>query len=261
MNSNIKNTAAALALLLVCSPMLYAWAGGKRSAAPQADSAFVPVPIQGVNHTAEPVRFVLTDPGNKENNGGGETIDAYSAGGTMCCYRLPSRWRKGIKIEVTEIYRPPNQANADLPKVEKKHVLEVPRYAGGEVGELWVTRERTGVVSIVSSNFQPDHPSYPGKVKGWPVPDLAHQRKLYDRYIHDAQLTLNLFAQSLEGLNTDPKGHVKEAWDFSLEYDAEALKPFHGPNDPAYIAMLRKNYTDELALAKDALAKLKAGRP
>jgi hypothetical protein len=36
-------------------------------------------------------------------------------------------------------------------------------------GELWVLRGADGSMSVVSSDFQPDHPNWPGRVKDWPV--------------------------------------------------------------------------------------------
>lgn len=121
-------------------------------------STLIPVPIHGVNYTAEPFSFVVIDPQDRKNYGGGELINSYGAGGTVCCYTLPAKWRPSLKVEITETYWLPMKEDKSVPEIKRKHVVEVPRYLDREVGELWVLREIGGKISIVSSNYQPVHP-------------------------------------------------------------------------------------------------------
>ena len=261
MTMNLLSWRGLLAATLLCAPFLNACAERKAPAVEKTDGKNVPVSIHAVNHTAEPVSFVLTDPANKGNRGGGEIVNAFSAGGIMCCYSLPSTWRAGLKVEVSETYYLPQRADKSIPEVTKKHVLEVPRYADGKVGELWVTRGPGGAVTVVSTNYEPEHPSYPGAIKGWPVPDKAHQANVRDVYLRDAEQTVELYTNLLGELKKDQKKRAQEAWEFSQEHDAESLKPFSGPTDPAYLAMLKSKYTEELALAQKELKDMKAARP
>ncbi len=248
----------ALALVALCAPMLTACAKPDASAA--AVKA-VPVPIHGVNYSAEPFSFVVIDPQDTKNNGGGETINAYGAGGTMCCYSLPPQWRPGLKVEIAEIYWLPMKADQSVPEVRKKHVVEVPRYQSGKAGELWVLRGTGGEMNVVSSDFQPDHKNWPGKVKGWPVPSIEYQRKLHDQSIAEAQSTVDLYVRLLDKLSQDPGKRTLEAWNSSMLHHPESLKPFEGPDDPTYLAMLKKDYANELASARDDLGNKKAARP
>ena len=239
-----------LAVALLSSPIVTACA-----------KTDVPVPIHGVNYTAEPFSFVLIDPKNKENRGGGEEIEPFAAGGTVCCFTLPSKWRPGLKIEIAETYWVPPAINNKLPENRKKHVVDVPSYADGKVGELWVIRAPGGVVSIVSSDLQPDHLRWPGKIKGWPVPSIAHQRKIQDMYIKDALGTVELFSQALDELKKNPKGHARDMWEIGLGMTPDERKLYSGYNDPAYLAKLKKYHSESLVEAREKYRQLRAARP
>lgn len=221
----------------------------------------VSVSIHSVNHTADPVRFVLTDPQNKNNSGGGETANAFSGGGIMCCYTLPSRWRPGLKIEIAETYWLPQRPDQSIPEVKKRHLLEVPRYAEGKAGELWVTRGPDGAVSIVSTNFEPGHPRYPGVIKGWPVPDLAYHRKLYDIKLRRAERIVSIYINFLEQIEKNPQKRAAEAWEFGEEHNEEWIKAYSGPGDPAFLARIKSDYSTGLIDAKKELEAMKAARP
>ena len=248
----------ALALLVLCSSMLTACA--KPGASGTAGES-IPAPIHGVNYTAEPFSFVVIDPQNPKNYGGGEIINSYGAGGTMCCYSLPVKWRPGLKVEITETYWLPMKADQTLPEVKKKHVVEVPAYQGGEVGALWVLRGPGGEMTVVSSGVQPDHPSWPGKTKGWPIPSVEYQRQLQDQSIAESQSTVDLYVSSLDELSKDPGKHAKEEWDSIKVLQPARIKSFKGPDDQAYLAMLRRDYEGHLARAQSDLKKKKAARP
>ncbi|MBC7683951.1 MAG: DUF3304 domain-containing protein, partial [Bdellovibrionales bacterium] len=106
---------AAMVALVLTAPMLFACA-----------KTDVPVPIHGVNHRAEAFSYVLVDPTNSKNTGGGELIEPFSAGGTMCCYTLPIKWRPGIKVEIKATHWLPKLADDTLPEVSKNYLVEVP---------------------------------------------------------------------------------------------------------------------------------------
>ncbi len=255
---NQKQLSGILALVVLCAPMLTACA---KPDAPSAAAKSIPVPIHGVNYTVEPFSFVVIDPQDNKNNGGGETINSYAAGGTMCCFSLPAEWRPGLKVEIAETYWLPMKADQTVPEFKKKHVVEIPPYQGGQVGELWVLRGTGGEMTVVSSNVQPDHQSWPGKVKGWPVPSLEYRRELYDQSIAEAHSTVELYVKSLDELSREPAKHALEEWNSNKRYEPDSIKPYKGPDDPAYLQKLKKEYEDYLASARDDLRKKKAARP
>jgi hypothetical protein len=221
----------------------------------------VPVSLHGVNYGAEPFSYVVVDPNDEENKGGGELIDSYAAGGTTCCYELPKTWRPGIKVEIRSTHWLPKAADGHLPEVKGKHVVDVPRYADGKVGELWVLRAADGSMSLVSSDFQPDHPKWPGKVKGWPVPSLAYQRQRWDIYIKHEKGGIKVFEGLLADLKALPDSTAKEHWNHDLQYDKKSLEGFSGPNDVKYREKLRQEFEEGLSHSRRELERFQKSRP
>ena len=221
----------------------------------------VPVSIHGVNYSGEVFSYVIVDPKNEANRGGGELIDPYAAGGTLCCYDLPRRWRSGIQVRVDATHWLPRKADGSLPEVQQTQLLEVPAYADGKPGELWVLRDADGKLSIVTSDYQPDHASWPGKIKGWPVPSIEYQRKRWDLYIDDATGDITLWEKLLEQMRLAPLKHAREVWESERKSDPKALGEFTGPGDARFHAYLRADYTRLLAGSRSKLEQLKKERP
>ena len=124
-----------------------------------------------------------------------------------------------------------------------------------------MVREADGTLGLISSNYQPNHPKWPGKIKGWPVPDLAYRRERYDLYIKEAQDMVELYQEMLEELKITPAKRATASWEYTSRSDTKELKPYSGPLDPAYLAMLRKDYQSSLLLAQEKLQQLKKSRP
>ncbi len=221
----------------------------------------ISAPIHGVNYTAEPFKFIVVDPLDAENSGGGETVNPYGAGGSMCCYALPATWRPGLIVEVHETYWSSQKTEAIPSHVKKKHVVEVPSYRGGEVGALWVLREPGGKISVLSSGLQPDHKNWTGNTKGWPIPSLEYRRSLHDSAIAEAQSTVDLFVSSLEELREKPDVHALEEWNASRQHRPERTLLYKGPGDPAFRLMLKRDYESEVVLAKKQLEDRKRAKP
>jgi hypothetical protein len=237
------------------------------------------VSIHGVNYSDEVFSYTVEDPANGSNHGGGELIDPYSAGGTMCCYDLPKKWRPGIKIQINVTRWLPKKADGSLPEVHENHVVEVPPYVNGKVGELWVLRNADGTMGVVSSDYQPDHEKWPGKVKEWPVPSLAYQRERWDLYIEHAEGYVQLYKKMLDELEKSPDTRATEAWEFKANEAAkyregvrsdlndfakekrDLLNRFSGPSDPNFRSWLKQDYEQSLKESELELKKLKDSRP
>lgn len=179
----------------------------------------------------------------------------------MCCYSLPAQWTPGLTVEIAETYWLPMKADNSVPEVRKKHVVEVLSYQGGKAGELWVLRGTGGQITVVSSDVQPDHQSWPGEIKGWPVPSIEHRRELQDRAIAEAQMTIDLYVSSLDELSKDPGKYALEEWNSIMMFQPARLKQYKGSGDPAYLEMLKKDYEGHLSKARVDLKNRKAARP
>jgi hypothetical protein len=221
----------------------------------------VPVNLHGVNYGAETFTYVIVDPKNPKNTGGGGLIEPYSAGGTMCCIDLPKKWHGGIKLTIESTHWQENPNDESLREVAGTHLVDVPQYADGRPGELWVLRAADGRIALVSSDFQPDHPKWPGKVKGWPVPSLVYQREQWDKHI-DHQMSFVRALEELSALlNTSPDKAAEEEWAHALEYNKKSLSDYDGPNDERYREALRRGYEVGLQRTWREVKRLQEGRP
>jgi hypothetical protein len=221
----------------------------------------VPVNIHGVNYTSQEFSFTIVDPVGKKNLAGGELIGPFAAGGTMCCYTLPAKWRAGIKVQIDGTHWLPEKPDGSLPEVKETKVVEVPPYVNGKPAELWVLRGADGDLSVISSDFQPDHAKWPGKVKGWPVPSLEYQRERWDLFIKNEQMYVDLFERLSNKMRDSPAVHAAESWQYAKTDSPELLSGFSGPQDTKYHAELIKEYAASMKVAKDRLAKLQEHRP
>jgi len=242
------------------------------------------VNIHGVNYTDREFSYRVEDPTNPKNHGGGEMVDAYSAGGTLCCYELPRKWRPGIQIQVHTIrWKDKLDADVRVPREEirEAHLVEVPPYKG-KPGELWVLLQADGRVAVVSSDVQPDHPDWPGAIKGWPVPSVEFMRKQWDMYIKVEEGDVKSFQEYLVELETSPAEMAKREWnqrqeeiaDFAFrtrknltqrekeaQKSREQLSKFTGPEDPGFIELLKNEYREALGRNQRDLDELRRTRP
>jgi hypothetical protein len=223
--------------------------------------ATVPVSIHGVNYTGQTFSYVIEDPANSKNTGGGELIEPFSSGGAMCCFALPSKWRPGIQVRIIGRHWLPKKADGSLPEIVETKVVEVPKYVDGKAGELWVLREANGALSIVSSDYQPNHAKWPGKVKGWPVPSLAYRRVKWNQYIEHEKGAVELNEELLQELRESPVTHAKEAWQHAIKYEPKSIVGFSGPQDKRYHAYLMREYQSALARFKESLRNMQEQRP
>lgn len=221
----------------------------------------VAVSIHGVNYTSEPFEYVVVDPKDESNSGGGEHIGPYSAGGIVCCFTLPKAWKADLKIAVHETFYRKIDKTQEISEVKKVHIVEIPPYAGGKVGELWVIRTSNGDFEVVSSDVQPDHPGWPGKVKGGPVPSREYRLQRWELYRKTAEENVATYRELLAELNSDTKKRLNDQWKFSKEHYDKEIDKFSGPEDPAYEKYLRVDYMQGLNYAEDQLKQLEKTKP
>lgn len=217
------------------------------------------VSLHGVNYSDREFSYFIADPENPKKSLGGEHIGPFAGGGTTCCASLPWKWKPGTKVQLTTIHWLKKLPDGSLPEVTEEHDVEVPEYA--EPGELWVIRDVNGKISLVSSNLQPDHPSWPGKVKGWPIPSLEYQRARWEIYRNIEEANVKAFVSLLKELEQDPKAHVIKTWEFDKQYSTSEIKDFKGPEDPRYVEHLKKSYISGLNESRKDLEEIMKAKP
>jgi len=227
----------------------------------QKPAADVDVNIHGVNYAGDAFSYYVIDPTKPASGAGGELINAFEGGGMMCCFTLPKVWRPGIQVRIDTTHWLPKRPDNSLPEVKQTHLVEVPRYADGQPGELWVLRAADGSVSVVSSDVEPDHEKWPGKVKGWPVPSLEYQRERWEILRRHKQSSVDNHISLLKSLERSPEMRAREAWEFEKQYLPAYVKGFYGPNDPAYRIALKKRYEDGLQESKEEVERWMENRP
>ncbi|MFC5461530.1 DUF3304 domain-containing protein [Massilia niabensis] len=221
----------------------------------------VDVNLHGVNYTGDTFSYWVMDPTNPERGSGGELIDPFGAGGTLCCATLPRKWQPGIKLTIRTTHWLKERPDGSLPEVKKEHVVEVPKYVDGKPGELWVLRNADESVSVVSSDLQPDHVQWPGKVKGWPVASLEYRRERWELFRKHEEGGVRLFLSALAELAEDPEKHTKEEWAHTKKYNPSELIGFSGHGDPKYRDFLRKQHEEGLERSRKLLKNVMDARP
>lgn len=221
----------------------------------------VNVNLHGVNYSGETFSYDVADPAAPNQAAGGELIDPFGAGGTTCCVTLPKKWHPGIKLQVRTTHWLKKPPDGSLPEIKQVYLVDVPRYIDDRPGELWVLREVSGNVSVISSDFQPDHVKWPGKIKGWPVPSLEYQRERWEVYRKHEAGGVRLFQELLNELEKSPDARAKDAWEHATQYEPDTIKNFSGPHDPKYRAKLKQEYKDGFEHSRLRLKQIMEARP
>lgn len=221
----------------------------------------VGVSIHGVNYSAEDFTYIVEDPGNSKNTGGGETIGPFEAGGIMCCYELPVVWRSGIKIRVKQEFESRIEPKTSKLDGSSTEIVELPPYIDGKPGELWVVRAADGTLSVVSSDYQPNHPKWPGKVKGWPVASLEYRRYRWDLYVKDARVSIDIAEAALAELDRSPQKIAQESWDLDSKYHPDELKKYNSSSDSKFIERVKFKFREMKRRAEEKVARLQEEKP
>ncbi|NNG22763.1 DUF3304 domain-containing protein [Telluria aromaticivorans] len=226
-----------------------------------AEQKTVGVNLHGVNYSENTFRFFVMDPTVPTSSSGGELVDPFGAGGITCCATLPKNWRPGTKLEIRTIHWLKTSRNGESQEIHQVHQVDVPRYASGKPGELWILRRADGKISAVSSDFEPNHPNWPGEIKGWPIPSLEHRRERWAISKKHEEAGVNAAVSLLNGLQKSPIATAGRIWKTEKQYSPEDVAGFTGPSDPKYIAAVKKRIEQGLAETRQRLNEIMEARP
>jgi hypothetical protein len=152
--------------LVVCLAALLAACASARSEKPKS----VGVGVRSINYSGKEVELTVVDPLDKSNRSGGDALNPYSMGGTICCFSVPAEWHAGYQVIVKYSFYPDQTWHEQL--------VDVPPYPQGIAGEIWLAMHEDGRAEAVVSNFDPTRPEWPGRVRGRPVQSPEYAKKV-----------------------------------------------------------------------------------
>lgn len=218
--------------------------------------SWVAVGVRGINYTNETFSYIVKDPANPSNSSGGELINSYSSGGLMCCYSLPRKWQPGLKVLVKSTYWMHRKVDGKLPQFKKDFVLEVPPYVDEQPGELWIIRNPDGSVNVVSSDYSPAHPKWPGLIKGWPVPSEEYKAEKRRSERENVEERLAVQKIHLRQILENPEAYAKRLWPKWQEWREADYLRFSGPGDPLLHKYLENEFKADIAAEEAKLNEL-----
>ena len=128
------------------------------------------VAVRSINYSGKEVVLMAIDPKDKQNGGGGDALNPYSTGGTICCYSIPAEWHPGLQVIVKYNFYPDPTWHEQL--------VDIPPYPEDIAGEIWLTMHEDGRAEAVVSHFDPSRPEWPGRVMGRPVASKEYAIKV-----------------------------------------------------------------------------------
>eukprot|EP01034_Spumella_vulgaris_P036410 gene36410-44911_t len=176
----------------------------------------VGVAVRSMNYSGKEVELSVVDPLDKSNSGGGDALNPYSTGGTICCFGIPASWHPGYQVIVKYTLYPDKKWHEQL--------VDVPPYAGGKAGEIWLAMHEDGRAEAVVSNFGPTRDEWPGRVKGRPVPSAEYALKVRNEALKRERKVLigmqEAYAGDISDLTPEQVQRLKDGIEISTLSDA-----------------------------------------
>lgn len=202
MRTIFKHTLRAVGSV-VCAATLLASCASAQPEKPKSLGAAV----RSINYSGKEVELTVADPLDKSNRSGGDALNPYSSGGTICCFRIPAEWRPGYQVIVRYSFFPDETWHEQL--------VDVPPYAEGIAGDIWLAMHEDGRAEAVVSNLGPGRAEWPGRVKGRPIATEEYMEKKRRKFLDTQKGLLQGMEEALKGdtsdLNPDQVDLLKEA--------------------------------------------------
>lgn len=213
------------------------------------------VSVTAINYTDQELNSYLfrslDEPGKVA---GGEPVRPFEGGGMMCCYKLPAKWKPGIKVQLRYDW----WQGDDKPRKYETKDFELPPYPDGQAGMLWALFYADGSVQVVSSNYAPGHAKWPGKIKGGPVPTLEYRRKMW-QLDYDQEAHLLPYCQRLAGGASEKEIH--DEWSHLIDRQEKETKEFSGPDDPKFRQRLAQEGMQCVRSIQEHLTAMEKNKP
>jgi hypothetical protein len=151
----------------------------------------VGVSIYSLNYSAREVAYIaVEEPGDPNGGGGGDALNPYSEGGSICCFSIPQKWRPDLKVVVVYQLYPDKEYHRSL--------VSIPPYPNDKAGSIWLIVHQDESVEAVVSKYGPSRPEWPGKIKGYPVPSKEYRKKLWAEKLKREKAELAIFEKAVQ---------------------------------------------------------------
>ena len=154
--------------------------------------------VRALNYTAREIYMIgVEEPGNPKNDGGGDALNPYSGGGSICCFGIPSQWHPDLKVIVEYQFYPEKEV--------RRALVNVPPYPDGKPGDIWLIVHEDESPEAVVSKYGPSRPEWPGKIKGYPVPSREYRLKLWGEKLQREKSSKAGFERALQRTDITPE--------------------------------------------------------
>lgn len=179
------------------------------------------VSVRALNYSAREVSMIgVIAPGNPKNEGGGDALNPYGAGGAICCFSIPHQWHPDLKVIVEYQFYPEEQY--------RKALVSVPPYPDGKPGDIWLIVHADESAEAVVSNYGPSRPEWPGKIKGYPVPSREYRLKLWERKLRQEKTELAAMKKAVQSDIRDLTLEELMRLERAIRYSEEEVKRLEG---------------------------------
>jgi hypothetical protein len=177
--------------------------------------------IQALNYSSREVNYIAVEnPGNTNSGGGGDAIDPYGQGGTICCFSVPEKWHADLKVVVVYQFYPDPTLH--------RETVSIPPYPNGKAGDIWLIVYEDGSVGAVVSHYGPSLPEWPGKIKGYPVPTKEYRDERRKDKLKRERSTLDFLEKRLlRDFHTLSDEKVKEKKEI-IEFQRKIVESLEG---------------------------------
>lgn len=212
------------------------------------------VRVRAVNHTDKHlVAFALLDPEGKSAVTGPD-VEPFGRSPSLCCYEVPHQWRSGLQVQLVHDW----WTGSLDERAPQTALHQLPRYAAGRPGNLWVVFRDDGSAELVMSDVEPDDPQWPGTVRGWPTPSRQYRLQQWQLEYDQQSRTVARLRERMNGL---PSHELRDLWDRLQQRRPAVLKDYAGPDDPRFAQALQQEAAELLPRAQQRLEALEREKP
>lgn len=223
--------------------------------------------VRALNYTDKEVEYIAIEaPDDRNNGGGGEAMNPFGGGGNGCCFSVPREWHPGLKAlvrfkfsnEEAEAHLPPSPPDYRPGGIKvNTRVVDIPPYDPTTAADVWTIIHADESLEVVVTFVEPNHPAWPGRVKGRPVPSREYRLKLWQREVDESHAAIRLWESD------DPSSELerRKTWEHAVSNRIRDITSFSGPDDPELKRYLEERKHKGLAFYRRRLEYLMSTKP